>query len=237
LLQRSFLVTGTDTGVGKTTVACAIAAAAAARGCRVGVLKPLETGCRPDPRGVLIPEDAENLRYFSGCRESIDAVCPYRFAEPLAPSVAALRDGHEIEVDAIVDRIKDFRRRFDLTIVEGAGGLLVPIWQDTTFADLADQAELPLLIVVGNKLGAINHAQLTAGWARAVGLETVGYVVNSLQEKDDLAARTNIDVLADLLGPPLGIMPWMGPITRTPEVRTKLAAAGAHSLAMSALMG
>jgi dethiobiotin synthetase len=186
---------------------------------------------------VLIPEDAESLRYFSGCRESIDAVCPYRFADPLAPSVAAVRDGHEIEVDAIVDRVKDFRRRFDLTIVEGAGGLLVPIWQDTTFADLADLAELPLLIVVGNKLGAINHAQLTAGWARAVGLETVGYVINSLQEEDDLAARTNIDVLANLLGPPLGIMPWLGPIARTPEDRARIAAAAAHSLAMSALMG
>lgn len=237
MLQRSFLVTGTDTGVGKTTVACAIAAAAATRGCRVGVLKPLETGCRPDPRGVLIPEDAENLRYFSGCRESIDTVCPYRFAEPLAPSIAAVRDGHDIEIDVIVDRIRDFRKRYDLTIVEGAGGLLVPIWQDTTFADLADLAELPLLIVVGNKLGAINHAQLTAGWARAVGLDSVGYVINTLQEESDLAARTNIDVLAELLGPPLGIMPWMGEIARTAEVRARLADAGAHSLAMSAVMG
>lgn len=237
LLQRSILVTGTDTGVGKTTVACAIAAAAAMRGCSVGVLKPIETGCRPDPRGVLIPEDAENLRYFSGCEESIDTICPYRFTDPLAPSVAAVRDGHDIQVDAIVDTIRSFRRRYDLTIVEGAGGLLVPIWADTTFADLADQAELPLLIVVGNRLGAINHAQLTAGWARAVGLETLGYVVNSLQRDQDLAARTNIDVLADLLGPPIGILPWLGKIERTPEDRKRLAEAGAHALAISALMG
>lgn len=237
MLQRSFLVTGTDTGVGKTTVACAIAAAASARGCRVGVLKPLETGCRSDPRGVLIPEDAENLRYFAGCRESIDTICPYRFREPLAPSIAAVRDGHEIDVEAIADSIRSMRKRYDLTIVEGAGGLLVPIWQDTTFADLAEMAELPLLIVVGNKLGAINHAQLTAGWARAVGLETVGYVVNSLTAEPDLAAQTNIDVLADLLGPPLGIMPWMGAIARTSEHRTRLGEAGAHALALSALMG
>ncbi len=237
MLQRSFLVTGTDTGVGKTTVACAIAAAAAVRGCSVGVLKPIETGCRPDARGVLIPEDAENLRYFSGCAESIDTICPYRFTDPLAPSVAAVRDGHDIQVEAIVDTIRDFRRRYDLTIVEGAGGLLVPIWKDTTFADLAEQAELPLLIVVGNRLGAINHAQLTAGWARAVGLETIGYVVNSLQSEPDLAARTNIDVLADLLGPPLGILPWLGQIERTAEDRARLAETGAHALAISALMG
>lgn len=237
MLQRSFLVTGTDTGIGKTTVACAIAAAAAARGCRVGVLKPIETGCRADPRGILIPEDAENLRFFAGCRESIDAVSPYRFGEPLAPSVAAVRDGHDIDVEAIVEIIRDMRKRYDLTIVEGAGGLLVPIWQDTTFADLAEMANLPLLIVVGNKLGAINHAQLTAGWARAVGLETIGYVVNSLTGEPDLAAQTNIDVLADLLGPPLGIFPWMGPLARTPEDRVRLAEAGAHSLALSALMG
>lgn len=237
MLQRSFLVTGTDTGVGKTTVSCAIAAAAAARGCSVGVLKPIETGCRPDPRGVLIPEDAENLRYFSGCREPIDTICPYRFTDPLAPSVAAVRDGHDIQVEALVATIRDFRKRYDLTLVEGAGGLLVPIWQDTTFADLADLAELPLLIVVGNRLGAINHAQLTAGWARAVGLETVGYVVNTLAPEQDLAARTNIDVLADLLGPPIGIFPWLGRYERTPEDRARLAEAGAHALAISALMG
>lgn len=237
MLQRSFLVTGTDTGVGKTTVSCAIAAAVAARGCQVGVLKPLETGCRPDPRGVLIPEDAENLRYFSGSRESIDTICPYRFTDPLAPSVAAVRDGHDIQIDTIVATIRDFRRRHDLTIVEGAGGLLVPIWEDTTFADLAEQAKLPLLIVVGNRLGAINHAQLTAGWARAIGLETIGYVINTLGPEEDLACRTNIDVLADLLGPPLGILPWMGSFGRTPEDRARFADIGAHALAISALMG
>ena len=237
MLQRSFLVTGTDTGIGKTTVSCAIAAAAAARGCKVGVLKPIETGCRPDPRGVLIPEDAERLRYFSGCRESIDTICPYRFTDPLAPSIAALRDGHEIQVDAIVESIADFRKRHDLTLVEGAGGLLVPIWGDTTFADLAARANLPLLIVVGNRLGAINHAQLTAGWARAVGLETAGYIVNNLSPEDDLASRTNIDVLADLLGPPLGILPWMGAIERSADARERLAEVGSHSLAISALMG
>ncbi len=177
------------------------------------------------------------LRYFSGCKESIDTICPYRFTDPLAPSIAALRDGHDIQIPALVDTIRDFRRRYDLTLVEGAGGLLVPIWQDTTFADLAELAELPLLIVVGNRLGAINHAQLTAGWARAVGLETAGYIINTLQEEEDLAARTNIDVLADLLGPPIGVLPWMGPIARSPEDRMRFAEVGAHSLAISALMG
>ncbi len=231
------MVTGTDTGIGKTTVSCAIAAAAANRGCKVGVLKPIETGCRPDPRGVLIPEDAERLRYFSGCREPIDTICPYRFTDPLAPSIAAVRDGHEIRVDAIVETIVDFRRRHDLTLVEGAGGLLVPIWGDTTFADLALEAKLPLLIVVGNRLGAINHAQLTAGWARAVGLETAGYVINNLSAEEDLAAKTNIDVLAELLGPPLGILPWLGEIGRTAADRQRLAEAGSHAVAISALMG
>jgi len=221
LLQRAFLVTGTDTGIGKTTVSCAIAAAAASRGCKVGVLKPIETGCRPDPRGVLIPEDAERLRYFSGCREPIDTICPYRFTDPLAPSIAAVRDGHEIRVDAIVE----------------TGGLLVPIWGDTTFADLALEAKLPLLIVVGNRLGAINHAQLTAGWARAVGLETAGYVINTLSAEEDLATKTNVDVLAELLGPPLGILPWLGEIGRTAADRQRLADAGSHAVAISALMG
>ncbi len=237
LLQRCFLVTGTDTGIGKTTVACAIAAAAAARGSKVGVLKPFETGCIPDQRGVLTPLDAVALRYFSGCKESIDVICPYRFTDPLAPSIAAVRDGHDIQIDAIVKTIADFRRRYDLTLVEGAGGLLVPIWRDTTFADLARSADLPLLVVVGNRLGAINHAQLTMGWARAVGLESAGYIINTLQEENDLAAQTNADVLAELLGPPLGIMPWLGEIEQSEEDRRRLAEVGAHSLAISALMG
>ena len=237
MLQRCFLVTGTDTGIGKTTVSCAIAAAAAARGAKVGVLKPLETGCETDSRGILIPQDAINLRYFSGCEESIDTICPYRFTDPLAPSVAAVRDGHDIQVDAIVEMIADFRHRYDLTLVEGAGGLLVPIWQDTTFADLARDADLPLIVVVGNRLGAINHAQLTLGWARAVGLESAGYVVNTLQERNDLAAQTNVDVLAELLGPPLGILPWMNEVERCEKDRARLADVGAHALAISALMG
>jgi dethiobiotin synthetase len=237
LLQRCFLVTGTDTGIGKTTVACGIAAATAARGCRVGVLKPIETGCLPDARGVLIPEDAKRLKYFSGCPETIDAICPYRFTEPLAPSVAAVRDGHEINIGSLVRNIREFRKRYDITLIEGAGGLLVPIWGDTTFADLAGQAQIPLLIVVGNRLGAINHAQLTAGWARAVGLETAGYIVNTLSPTEDLAAKTNRDVLADLLGPPLGVMPWLGEVECTEADRRRVAEAAAGSIAISALTG
>jgi dethiobiotin synthetase len=237
LLERCFFVTGTDTGVGKTTVTSALAAATSARGCRVGVLKPIETGCQPDARGVLVPEDAKRLKFFAGSTESLDTICPYRFSDPLAPRVAAIRDGHEIDVAALVRTIKEFKRRHDLTLVEGAGGLLVPIWGDTTFADLALQAEMPLLIVVGNRLGAINHAQLTAGWARAIGLETAGYVINTLSPDDDLAARTNVDVLADLLGPPLGIFPWLGEITCTDADRRRLAEAAFSSIAISALIG
>ncbi len=237
MLQRCFFVTGTDTGVGKTTVASALAAATTARGCRVGVFKPIETGCRPDARGVLVPEDANQLKFFASSRETIDTICPYRFEEPLAPSVAAIRDGHEIDVGALVRTVRDLKQRYDLTLVEGAGGLLVPIWGDTTFADLAAQAEIPLLIVVGNRLGAINHAQLTAGWARAVGLETAGYIVNTLSPNQDLAAATNIDVLANLLGPPLGILPWLGEIHCTDDDRRRLAEAAFSSIAISALIG
>ena len=238
MLQRCFFVTGTDTGVGKTTVTCALAAATTARGCRVGVLKPIETGCRPDARGVLVPEDAETpevlrLRRPSPSTQFVRIASP----TPWRPVSQRVAMGTKSTSPAWCARFASSARLHDLTLIEGAGGLLVPIWGDTTFADLATQAEIPLLIVVGNRLGAINHAQLTAGWARAIGLETAGYIINTLSPDEDLAARTNVDVLADLLGPPLGIFPWLGEIACTDSDRRRLAEAAFSSIAISALIG
>jgi len=237
-VARSLFITGTDTGIGKTTVASALAAALWRRRIDVRVIKPVETGCSVDAEGSLIPADALQLRWAAG-RESdpLDVVCPYRFQEPLAPSVAATRQGVHLELAAIANRINTLLSSAQLTLVEGAGGLAVPLTRDTTFADLARACDLRVVVVVGNRLGAINHARLTVDWVTHAGLDLVGYVVNALQPDPDLAAQTNIEVLSDLLGPSLGVFPFIGHLSRTDAERLRLADLAEHTLDIGRLLG
>lgn len=237
-MAYSLLITGTDTGVGKTTVAAGLAAALQQRAIDVAVIKPIETGCAADQHGALIPADAMRLRWAAG-REAVplDVVSPFRFRAPLAPSVAAAREGRCIELAAITAAVRRVMAGAELTLVEGAGGLAVPLTPEgQTFADLARACDLRMLLVVGNRLGAINHARLTVAWARAHGLEVAGYVVNMLTNAADLAAETNVGVLGDLLGPALGIFPYTAVADETPEARARLARAAEQHLDLDALM-
>jgi dethiobiotin synthetase len=220
---RSLLITGTDTGVGKTSIGCALAAALTARRLKVGVFKPAETGC-PADAGKYHPHDAALLRYFSESQAEIETVCPYALREPLAPLVAARRAQVEIRVDVIADAYRRISLDHDLTLVEGAGGLLVPIAPGIDYAGLAARLDLPIVVVVASRLGAINHALLTIRYARTLGLRIVGYIVNFPKADADIAADTNIDVLHELLGPPLGVLPFLGPIEANAATRKHLAA-------------
>lgn len=235
-MARSLLITGTDTGVGKTTVASGIAAALRRRGCDVSVVKPVETGCKPGEDGSLDAADARQLRWAAGRGDSLDRICPYRFRDPLAPSVAAQREGVQISLSQLIRHIEAASAAADVALVEGAGGLLVPITNTATFADLARACELSVLVVVGNRLGAINHARLTLDWARNAQLDIAGYVVNTLQNEGDLAAETNIDVLRSLCGPSLGVMPFVGCIEQTDSERDRLAAITEDALDLDALL-
>jgi dethiobiotin synthetase len=221
--RRGIFITGTDTGVGKTTVACGLAAALSRQGKQVGVLKPAETGCEPGPDGSLVAADGERLRFFSGCTVQPSLCCPYKFPEPLAPAVAAERAGRAIEIGHIAEAYDALAAQHDLILVEGAGGLLVPITDQLTFADLAARLDLPVLLVIGNRLGAINHALLTAENARMRGLRLAGYIVNALTPAADLAAETNAEVLRRWLGPGLGEVPHLGALAMTPADRDRLA--------------
>ena len=235
-MARSFLITGTDTGIGKTTVASALAAALRRRGRDVGVIKPVETGCQPGADGLLVAEDAEQLRWAAKRDEPLERICPYRLRAPLAPSVAARREGIHLDLSALVDSVQRVTAGCELALVEGAGGLLAPLTDTATFADLARACALRLLIVVGNRLGAINHARLTIDWARAAGLDVAGYVVNTLHATADLAAETNVQVLRDLLGPALGVFPFVGSLARTAADWERLADAAERSLDLAALL-
>lgn len=205
-------VTGTDTGVGKTAVAAAIARILTERGVKVGVLKPVATGARRS-NGEAGPEDAEILREAVGGGIELDRICPIVFEEPLAPSVAARRAGIDLSLDAIreqTERSLDWwADRAQVVIVEGIGGLYCPLAEEATAADLAEALDFPVLIVGRKSLGTLNHVLLTVEGARIRGLRIAGIVLNqsepptgSIAEATnafELAHRLeNVAVLADL---------------------------------------
>lgn len=197
------LVSGTDTGVGKTWVSCGVLRAARAAGLRVAARKPAETGCDPDASGRLVGADAVALHAAAGADEPLDAVCPIRLPDPLAPSFAARRAGVTIDPRDVVASCRSRARDVELLLVEGAGGLLVPLAGRVTFADLARELDARLLLVVGARLGAINHALLSLDAASARGIGVAGFVVNHFSTARDLATDTLADSLRELTDVPL----------------------------------
>jgi dethiobiotin synthetase len=198
-MGNAIFITGTDTGVGKTFFTCALAALLRADGYSVGVMKPAETGCEVKD-GQLYPDDAWCLKEASGCAEPIERICPYRLPEPLAPSIAAERAGVKIDIDHLLDICRDIGARHDISLVEGAGGLMVPLVGDYTYADFAQVAKLPIIVVAANRLGAINHLLLTLEHASCKGLDVIGYVLNHVGAETSIAVETNREVLAGMTG-------------------------------------
>ncbi|HZP43857.1 MAG TPA: dethiobiotin synthase [Candidatus Binatia bacterium] len=192
--MSAVFVTGTDTGVGKTWVACALARALRARGRRVAVVKPVETGVGARP------EDACRLRAAAGDPAPLDDVCPYRLRAPLAPTVAAAAEGVAIDVDRILALLRRRAAEADVLLVEGAGGLLVPVGGRSTWADVAAAAGLPLLVVAANRLGTVNHTALTARAAAGAGLRTLGFVLSHPTPATDASAASNAATIAALTG-------------------------------------
>ena len=200
-------------------------------------MKPAETGCLPGPDGVPYAADAARLRWFAGRSDPLDTVCPFRLRDPLAPALAARREGLAIGLERVAVLVDRFADTCAIGLVEGAGGLLVPLADQATFADLAARCRLPLLVVVGNRLGCVNHAALTMRWARSAGLSVAGYVINTLQPEPDLAMQTNIELLHEILGPSLGVFPWVGETACTEADRARLADTAERTLRLDALLG
>ncbi len=199
---RGIFITGTDTSAGKTLVAAAVVRALVLRGVRVGVYKPAETGCRPrDGAADLVGEDGELLaaaaRHESPGRGGA-AVSSYLLRQPAAPLVAAESEGLRIDSAQLIAGFERAAANADFVVVEGAGGLLVPITEGFTYRELARRLELPLLCVIASRLGCINHALLTLEAIDAAGLPLLGYVINQLADDDSSAptARSNRDTIA-----------------------------------------
>jgi 8-amino-7-oxononanoate synthase len=178
---RSVFVTGTDTGVGKTIATAAIARNLAQAGNTVAIFKPLQTGT------IDGDDDARDAGALSGC----DAFTGIALPDPLAPSVAAELAGVDIDVGMIIHRYEELSNTYDTVVVEGAGGLLVPIDDETTMADLAYRLGLPLVVVARPALGTLNHTALTVEAARSRGLSVEGIVICGMPAEPSLAERTN----------------------------------------------
>jgi dethiobiotin synthetase len=176
----AYFVTGTDTAVGKTTVSRALLAAGTARGLRTRCCKPVESGCTLAADGALVPHDAEALWAATDRVQPLDSACLYRFQDPVAPGVAAERAGENIEFGRIARHVCALgEAALDLLVVEGAGGLLVPLGAGQSIADLAVALALPLLIVARPELGTINHTLLTIEAARSRALAVRGVVFSA----------------------------------------------------------
>ena len=203
------LITGTDTGVGKTLVTCGLAAYLVSLGKRVGVMKPVETGCK-EQNGVLYSRDSSLLAFFSNSSLSLAELCPYRFGPPLAPSVAADMAGVSILPENILSIFRRISDQHDVVLVEGSGGLLVPLVHRYTFSNLARDMEVPVIVVVGSKLGALNHTLLTLSHAHNSSIPVKGYILNNPMPILDEATRTNAATLEQLTDVPcLGHIPHL----------------------------
>jgi dethiobiotin synthetase len=200
-MSSGWFITGTDTGVGKTRVAAMLLEALArARQPAVG-MKPVASGCRETGVG-LRSEDAERLLAASGVAADYADVNPYAFAPACAPHLAAREAGVEIRPEKILECFRRLARRAPWVVVEGVGGWMVPLGERLTLADVARVLRLPVVLVVGMRLGCLNHALLTAAAIRRDGVPLAGWIANQI---DPAMTRLdeNINALRERIGAPL----------------------------------
>ena len=204
---NGIFITGTDTEVGKTVIGGGLAATLKSAGIKVGVMKPVASG-GITREGRLVSEDAIFLKHAALVEDDLDLINPICLRYPLAPSVAAEIEGVSIELQRIDAAFDQLSRKYDFIIVEGVGGIAVPIQGDFLVAHLAQRLQLPLLIVARPGLGTINHTVLTVAFAESFDLEIRGIVLNR-PESQGIAEETNPKEIARLTGLPiLGIVPF-----------------------------
>lgn len=200
----SYFITGTDTSVGKTLVSCALLHAFAAQGKNVVGFKPVAAGC--DERDQN--EDVQKLRAASTVMASYGQINPYCFFMPIAPHLAAQNSGTKIELSRILTSYFELAGQADEVIIEGVGGLMVPLNETITTADLVEALGVPVIIVVGMRLGCLNHALLTQHALRSFSPECAGWVANVLEPDMPFLAQ-NIEALRQRMNAPLlGIIPY-----------------------------
>lgn len=200
----NYFVTGTDTNVGKTLIACALLHGFAAQGKRVVGMKPISAGCGDNG----IHEDVMQLRAASNVLASLGQVNPYCFVPAVAPHLAAQFAGIIINLERIVASFTELAGQADVVIVEGAGGFLVPLNDREDSVDLAAQLGLPIILVVGMRLGCLNHALLTVQAIAAQGLILAGWVANCVEENMPMLDENIAALQQRIAAPMLGVVPY-----------------------------
>ena len=209
-MSRIILITGTDTGVGKTAVSAALLRALRAEGHHPFPIKPVETGCAD----LALPEDGIALSVAAG-GVPLDLVCPFRYRLPAAPATAARLEGARHTFQGVLEHIRRIEATHRLVIVEGAGGLLVPLSDDKTFADLARAVGASLVVVARDALGTLNHTSLTLEAASSRGVPVLAVVLNAVAIPDAVF----VDHGAELRSLWPGV-PVLGPIPRRRDVHS-----------------
>jgi dethiobiotin synthetase len=192
MASRGLFITATDTEAGKTFVTAGLARALRAAGKPVGVMKPVASGCEEDDAsGELMSEDVRILVEASGCEDPLELVSPARYRRPLAPTAAAGLGEPAADLEGVLRAFEELRARHEVLLVEGIGGLLVPLWPGLLVADLAVRMGFPVLVVGRAGLGTINHTLLTLEAARARGLAVAGVVLTQVKPEGDGSEETN----------------------------------------------
>ncbi len=196
--HKGLFITGTDTGVGKTLIAGAIAKILSQSGKKVGVFKPVATGCRKTKAG-LVSEDAEFLKRCTNIELGLEVINPVKFEIPAAPFVCEKAENRKTDLKKIADAYKKICQKSDFVIVEGIGGIRVPITAQIDVLKLAKAFKLPVIIVARSKLGTITHTLLTIDAVRQAGLSLAGVIINGYDEKTkDFAEKTNARIIEKL---------------------------------------
>ncbi|MEE9311875.1 MAG: dethiobiotin synthase [Planctomycetota bacterium] len=209
-MRTGIFITGTDTGVGKTVVAAGLVMALKARGINAGYMKPIESGC-PVLDGEVVPQDLRFVREVTGVRDDIELSCPYRLKAAAAPSVASRLEDVHVSIGYLVDQYFQLSLMHEFIVVEGVGGLMVPLNNNDLITDLILQLGLETLVVAAPGLGTINHTLLTTNTAKMLGIPLAGVVINGFgREAIGLPERTNPDEIEHFGNVPvLGILPWL----------------------------
>jgi dethiobiotin synthetase len=214
MAAQGFFITGTDTGVGKTvTTACLLALYRKHR-LNVGVMKPVETGVDPECSSSA-NSDAKFLMEIAQCADPLSEVCPVQLKTAASPFQAADIENHPIDIGRIINSFRQLADKYDHLLVEGVGGLLVPLKSNYLICDLIRDLGLPLLVVGRNALGTINHTLLTLRAAEQAGISVKGVILNQTKDggKDTIESGYT-DIITDFSGVPvLGEIPFLGQIS------------------------
>ncbi len=203
-MKQAFFVTGTDTGVGKTHIACKLISAYVAQGYKVIGMKPVAAGCELVD-GIWVNEDVLKLEAVSNVQAPRELINPYSFKEAIAPHIAAEKVGVVINIEVIQQAFNKLRDIADIVIVEGAGGFLVPLNATQSMADLAVTLNIPVILVVNMKLGCINHSLLTVEAIKARNLNLHGWVANRLDQNMHALAENEVALAQKIQAPKLVI--------------------------------